>query len=92
MTIAICDALIVGSGRATITLSMGTQITIEDALLYHDSSRTLLSFRDIHKNGFPWKHMETIKRNFFSLLNLQGLANKYVKKFLRSKLDCTIHT
>ena len=49
MTIAGRDMLIVGSGRATITLPMGTQIAIEDALLYPDSTRTLLSYRDIHK-------------------------------------------
>ena len=47
LTIAGRDATIVGSGCATITLPMGTQITIEDALLYPDSTRTLLSYRDI---------------------------------------------
>ena len=36
MTIAGHDVLIVGSGRATITLPMGTQIMMEDALLYPD--------------------------------------------------------
>jgi hypothetical protein len=51
LTIAGRDATIVGSGRATITLPMGTQVTIEDALLYPDSTRTLLSFRDIRKCG-----------------------------------------
>ena len=56
MIIAGRDALIVGSGRATITLPMGTQITMKDALLYLDSTHTLLSFRDVHKNGF---HVET---------------------------------
>ena len=55
MTIVGRDALIVGSGRATITLPMGTQITIEDGLLYPDSTRTLLSFRDVCKNGFHVK-------------------------------------
>ena len=54
MTIASRDVLIVGSGRATITLPMGTQITMEDAL-YPDSTRTLLSFRDVCKNGFHVK-------------------------------------
>jgi hypothetical protein len=44
MTIAGRDALIVGSGRATITLPMGMQITIEDALLYPDSTRTPSKF------------------------------------------------
>ena len=50
-TIAGRDAVIVGSGQATITLPMGTQLEIEDALLYPDSTRTLLSFKDIRKNG-----------------------------------------
>ena len=36
MTIAGRDALVVGSGRATITLPMNTQIMMEDALLYPD--------------------------------------------------------
>ena len=59
MTIVGCDALIVGLGRATITLPIGTQITMEDALLYPDSTRTILSFRDVRKNGFHVKtHME----------------------------------
>ena len=61
MTIAGQDALIVGSGRATITLPMGTQITMEDALLYSDSTRTLLSYRDIRKNAF-----QITNRNFIS--------------------------
>ena len=49
LTIAGRDAMIVGSGRATIILPMGTQIVIEEALLYSDSTRTLLSYRDIRK-------------------------------------------
>src|SRR6185437_11778335 len=60
VTIAGHDAFIVGSGQATITLPMGTQITIEDVLLYPDSTRTLLSYRDIRKNGF---HLETHEDN-----------------------------
>jgi hypothetical protein len=47
LTIAGHDAVIVGSGRATITLPMGTGIVIDDALLYPDYTCTLLSFRDI---------------------------------------------
>jgi hypothetical protein len=38
---------IVGSGRATITFPNGTPVTIEEALLYPDSTHTLISFRDI---------------------------------------------
>jgi hypothetical protein len=60
LTIAGRDAKIVGSGRATITLPMSTQVTIEDALLYPDSTRTLLSFRDIRKSGL---HISTHTEN-----------------------------
>ena len=54
------DAMIVGSGRATIILPMGTQIHIEEALLYLDSTRTLLSYRDIRKSGI---HVETYEEH-----------------------------
>ena len=60
LTIAGRDAVIVGSGRATITLPMGTEIVIENALLYLDSTHTLLSFRDIWQNGI---HIETHDEN-----------------------------
>jgi hypothetical protein len=60
LTIAGRDALIVGSGRAIITLPMCTQIVIENALLYPDLTRTLLSYRDIRKNGI---HVETYEEN-----------------------------
>jgi uncharacterized protein YbaR (Trm112 family) len=39
---------------------MGTQVTIENALLYPDSTRTLLSYKDIHKNGL---HIVTHEEN-----------------------------
>jgi hypothetical protein len=47
LTITGCDAMIVSSGRATITFLNGTQVTIEDTLLYPDSTRTLINFRDV---------------------------------------------
>jgi hypothetical protein len=47
LTITGCDATIVGSGRATIMFPNGTQVTIEDALLYPDSTHTLISSRDV---------------------------------------------
>ena len=56
MTIAGSNAHIVGTGSATLVLPMGTQIFVKDALLYPDSKRTLLSFKDIRENGF---HVET---------------------------------
>jgi hypothetical protein len=60
LTIAGRDACIVGSGKANITLSMGTQVTIENALLFPDSTRILLGYRDISKN---WFHIVTHEQN-----------------------------
>ena len=92
MTISCHDALIVGSGRATITRPMGTQIMMEDALLYPNSTRTLLSFRDVRNNCFHVKtHMDN-KEEFLLFPNILDMANKYVERFLLSKLDCTLHT
>jgi hypothetical protein len=67
LTIVGRDVIIIGSGRATIMLSMGTSITIEDALLYPDLTRTLLSYRDIQKMGSILKPVMKIMRSFFSL-------------------------
>jgi hypothetical protein len=47
LTIAGRDTNIVDSRRATMVLPMCTQVTIKNALLYPDSTRTLLSYRDI---------------------------------------------
>jgi hypothetical protein len=62
LTIVGCDATIVGSKRATITFPNGTQVTIEDALLYPDSTRTLISFRDIQKSGLHVFTHEVLER------------------------------
>jgi hypothetical protein len=60
LTIAGRDTCIVGSEKANIILSMGTQIIIENVLLYPNSTRTLLSYRDIHKDGL---HIVTYEKN-----------------------------
>jgi hypothetical protein len=60
LTIAGRDTCIVGYEKATIIFSMGTQVTIENVLLYSDSTRTLLSYRDIRKNGL---HIVTYEEN-----------------------------
>jgi len=74
LTIVGHDALIVSSRRATITLPMGTRITIEDALLYPESTRTLLSFRDIHKNGFHVKTHEDSKEEYLLFTKLTAFG------------------
>jgi hypothetical protein len=59
-TIVGSDSCVIGSSKATITLLMGTQIKMKEPLLYPESTRTLLSFRDIRSNGF---HVETTEEN-----------------------------
>ena len=59
-TIANGNVLIVDSGRASLILPMGTKLIIDDALLYPQSTRTLLSFKDHRSNGF---HIETKTKN-----------------------------
>ena len=56
MTIVGCGPKIVGFGRATIVLPMGTTLIINDALLCPEATRPLLSFKAIRTNGF---HIET---------------------------------
>jgi hypothetical protein len=60
LTIVGRDTCIVGSRKATIILPTGTQIIIKNALLYPDSTRALLSYRDIHKNKL---HIMTHEEN-----------------------------
>jgi hypothetical protein len=47
LTITRRDAIIVDSGRATITFPNGTQVTIDDVLLYPNFTHTLISFKNI---------------------------------------------
>ena len=54
------NVLIMGSRRASLIFPMGTELIIDDALLYPQSTRTLLSFKDIRSNGF---HIEIETKN-----------------------------
>jgi peptide/histidine transporter 3/4 len=87
MTIAGHDVLIVGSGRTTITLSMGTQITMEDALLYTDSTR-----RDVRKNGFHVEtHMDN-KEEFLLFTKLTGYGKQICEKISSLQTGFTLYT
>jgi hypothetical protein len=80
VTITSRNALIVDSGRATITLPMSTQITMEDALLCPDLTRSLLSFKDIRKNGFHVEtHMDN-KEEFLLFTKLTGCGKQIYEK------------
>jgi hypothetical protein len=59
---------------------MGTVLVIEDALLYSDSTRTLLSYRDIRKNRF---HIETYDDNneeFLLIIKNSGYGKETFEK------------
>jgi hypothetical protein len=68
LTIAGHDTNIVGSGRVTIVLPMGIQVTIENTLLHPDSTCTLLSYRDIYKNRL---HVITYEENSEEFLHIK---------------------
>ena len=52
----------------------------EDALLYPDSTRTLLSFRDVHKNGFHVEiHMDN-EEEFLLFTKLTGYGKQIFEK------------
>jgi uncharacterized protein YbaR (Trm112 family) len=84
------DACIVGSEKATIILPLGTQVTIKNTLLYPDSTHTLLSYRDIRKNG---SHIVTHEeKNEECLLITKTNGDAYdIFRRIPSLLDCTIH-
>jgi hypothetical protein len=74
------DATIVGSGRVTITFSNDIQVTIEDALLYPNSTRTLISFRDIRKSGLHVRTHEDNKEEFLLITKSFGYGHKVLER------------
>jgi hypothetical protein len=74
LTIVGRDTCIVGSKKATIILHMGTQVTIENALLYPNSTHTLLSYRDIRKNGLHIVTDEDNNKESLPITNTNGDA------------------
>ena len=80
LTIAGRDTVIVGTGPAIFTLPSGTHMTIEDALLYPDSSRTLISYRDIRKNGFHIETHEDNKEEFLLFTKDYGYGKQVLEK------------
>jgi hypothetical protein len=79
LTIAGRDAMIVSSGRASITFPNGTQVTIEDALLYHKSTHTLISFRDIRKSGLHACTHEDNKEEFLLITKSFGYGHEVLE-------------
>jgi hypothetical protein len=80
LTIVGCDTNIVGFGRATIVLPMGMQVTIENTLLYPDSTRTLLSYRDIRKNGLYVITHEENNEEFIHIIKKNGNGHDILER------------
>jgi hypothetical protein len=76
LAIVRCDAMIVGSGRATITFHNDTQATIENTLLYPNSIYTLISFRDIQKSGLHICTHEDNKEKFLLITKCSGYGHE----------------
>jgi hypothetical protein len=74
------DAMIVGSRRATITFFNGTQVMIDDALLYLDSIRTLISFREIQKSGLHVCTHEDNKKEFLLITKSSGYGHEVLER------------
>jgi hypothetical protein len=68
------DATIVGSERATIMFPNGTQVTVDDTLLYPNSIHTFISFRGIRRAGYKYVPMKTTKMSFSLLLSRLDMA------------------
>jgi hypothetical protein len=85
--------VIVGLGRDTLILPIGTQLVIEDALsMYSDSTHTLLSYKNIRHNGFHVEHIMTTRMNIYSSLKSTDTSSKCLRKFLHYQLDCISYT
>jgi hypothetical protein len=81
LTIAGRDAMIVGSARATITFPNGTQVMIDDALLYPDYTRTLISFRDMRKSGSYVCTHEDNKEEFLLISKSSEYGHEVLERF-----------
>ena len=79
-TIAGSDACIIGSGRATIILPMGTTLVIEEALLYPESTTTLLSFKDIRANGFRVETEEEYGKKYLLITKREENGKRVLEK------------
>ena len=75
-------SIIEGFGHATIMLPNGTTLHLEDALLSSRSSRNLLSFQDIRRNGY---HLETLNANKNDFLCITSYKNGI--KTIHEKLE-----
>ena len=80
-TISGTTNLVEGSRRANITLPNGTRFPINDALYSSKSKRNLLSFKDIHRNGY---HIQTMNEDNVGYLYITSIISG--QKLIMEKL------
>jgi hypothetical protein len=80
LTIVGRDATIVGSERAIIMFPNCTQVTIKDVLLYPDSTRTHISFRDIRKSELYVCIHKDNKEEFLLITKSSGYGHKVLER------------
>ncbi|KAL4600657.1 hypothetical protein ACB092_11G213800, partial [Castanea dentata] len=81
-TISGLSNIIEDSRRANIMLSNGTKFCIDDALYSPKARRNLLSFKDIHGNGY---YIETNNEDSKEYLNITLLVSS--QKLILEKLS-----
>ena len=81
-TISGTENLIEGSERANIMLPNGNGFHIIDALYFSKSTRNLLNFKDIRRNGY---HIETMNEGNIECLYITSIV--YGKKLIMEKLS-----
>ena len=89
-TISGSSNLIEGSGRANIILPKCTKFCIDNALYSFKSRRNLISFKDIHLNGY---HVETTNEyndEYLYITSIIWARSSYWKNYLFSLLNCII--
>ncbi|TYI94397.1 hypothetical protein E1A91_D02G200900v1 [Gossypium mustelinum] len=80
-TISGSSKLIEGFGRAIILLPKGTKFVNNDAIHFIKSQRNLLSFKDIHLNGY---HIDTMNEKNIEYLYITNV--EYGKKYVLERL------
>ncbi|KAG4139050.1 hypothetical protein ERO13_D07G168250v2 [Gossypium hirsutum] len=76
-TISGSSKLIEGSGRTIILLLNGTKFFIDDDLYSTKSQRNLLSFKDIHLNGYLIETMNEKNIEYLYITNVE-CGKKYL--------------
>ena len=79
-TISSSSNLIEDFGRANIMLPKGTKLYIDDALYTSKSRRNLISFKDIHHNGYHIKTNNKCSEEYFYITSMVSSQKLILEK------------